>query len=112
MVRNLPANAGEARNIGLIPGSRRSPGVGNGNPPVLLLGKFHGQRSLVGYSPWGHKKSDVTEHAHTRTYTHTHIHTPPFLSLVIPFSMKSILKKKMATHCSILAWRIPTDRGA
>ena len=29
--------------------------------PVFLPGKFHEQRSLVGYSPWGHKKSDTTE---------------------------------------------------
>ena len=29
--------------------------------PVLLPGEFHGQRSLAGYSPWGHKKSDTTE---------------------------------------------------
>ena len=29
--------------------------------PVLLPGKSHGQRSLVGYSPWGHKESDTTE---------------------------------------------------
>ena len=29
--------------------------------PVLLSEKFHGLRSLVGYSPWGHKKSDMTE---------------------------------------------------
>ena len=29
--------------------------------PVLLPGKFHGQRSLVGYSPWGCKESDMTE---------------------------------------------------
>ena len=29
--------------------------------PVLLPGEFHGQRSLEGYSPWGHKKSDTTE---------------------------------------------------
>ena len=32
--------------------------------PVFLPGKFHGQRSLVGYSPWGHKTSDVTERLH------------------------------------------------
>ena len=31
---------------------------------VFLLGKFHGQRSLAGYSPWGHKDSDMTEHTH------------------------------------------------
>ena len=29
--------------------------------PVFLPGKSHGQRSLVGYGPWGHKKSDTTE---------------------------------------------------
>ena len=31
--------------------------------PVFLPGK-HGQRSLAGYSPWGHKELDTTEHAH------------------------------------------------
>ena len=29
--------------------------------PVLLLGEFHGQRSLAGYSPWGCKELDMTE---------------------------------------------------
>ena len=29
--------------------------------PVFLPGEFHRQRSLVGYSPWGHKESDTTE---------------------------------------------------
>ena len=29
--------------------------------PVLLSGESHGQRSVVGYSPWGHKESDMTE---------------------------------------------------
>ena len=32
--------------------------------PVLLPGKSHGQRSLVGYSPWGHEESDTTERLH------------------------------------------------
>ena len=39
--------------------------------PVFLPGKFNGQRSLVGYSPWGLKELDMTKHAHTHTYTHT-----------------------------------------
>ena len=30
-------------------------------PPVFLPGESRGQRSLVGYSPWGHKESDMTE---------------------------------------------------
>ena len=40
MVKNLPVNAGDARDSSLIPGLGRSPGVGN----VFLPGKFHGQR--------------------------------------------------------------------
>ena len=32
--------------------------------PVFLPGEFHGQRSLVGYSPWGHEESDMTEWLH------------------------------------------------
>ena len=43
--------------------------------PVFLPGKFHGQRSLVGCSPQGHKESDTTEHTHTRARAHTHTHT-------------------------------------
>jgi len=37
--------------------------------PVFLPGKFHGQRSLAGYSPWGCKESDTTEHTCTRKHT-------------------------------------------
>ena len=46
--------------------------------PVFLPGKFHRQRSLVGYSPWGCKESDKTKSAwaHMHTHTHTHTHTP------------------------------------
>ena len=29
--------------------------------PVFLPGEFHGQRCLAGFSPWGHKKLDMTE---------------------------------------------------
>ena len=34
---------------------------------VFLPGKFHGQRSLAGYSPWGHKESDMTEQLSTHS---------------------------------------------
>ena len=34
--------------------------------PAFLPGKSHGQRSLPGYSPWGHKELDVTKHACTQ----------------------------------------------
>ena len=49
------------RDPGLIPGLGRSPGVGNGNKLVFLPGKYHGQKSLAGYSPWGLKEFDKTE---------------------------------------------------
>ena len=52
--------------------------------PVLLPGKSYGQGSLVGYSPWGLEESDTTERLHFHA-----------------------LEKEMATHSSILAWRIP-----
>ena len=35
--------------------------------PVFLPGKFNGQRSLAGYSPWSSKESDTTEQQSTRT---------------------------------------------
>ena len=62
--KNLPAKARNVRDTGSIPGSGRSPRVGSGNPRWYSChGKSHGQRSLVGYSSWGHKESDTTEHA-------------------------------------------------
>ena len=63
MVKNLSANAGDAGDKGSIPGSRGSPGEGNGHPlQYSNLGNPHGQRSLAGYCLWGHKESDITEH--------------------------------------------------
>ena len=43
--------------------------------PVFLPGKFHGQRSLVGYSLRDHKELAMTEGAHMHLHTHTHTHT-------------------------------------
>ena len=56
--------------------------------PVLLPGKSHGWRILVGCSPWGREESDTTE-----DFTFTfHFHA---------------LEKEIATHSSILDWRLP-----
>ena len=52
--------------------------------PVHLPGKSHGWRRLVGCSPWGRTESDTTDQLHFHA-----------------------LKKEMATHSSVLAWRIP-----
>ena len=50
---------------GLIPGLGRSTGEGKWQPTLVLLpGKVHGQRSLVGYRPQGCKESDMTEQLH------------------------------------------------
>ena len=40
--------------------------------PVFLPGKFHGQRSLARYSPWGCEESGMTECVHVHTHKHTH----------------------------------------
>ena len=54
------------RKQGLDPRVRKTPWSRKWQPtPEFLSGKSHGQRSLVGYSPWGYKESDTTEHAHT-----------------------------------------------
>ena len=52
VVKNPPAGAAD---LGLIPGRRKWQYT-----PVFLPGKFHGQRSLAGYSPRDAKESDMT----------------------------------------------------
>ena len=52
--------------LGLIPGLGRSPGGGRGNPlQYSCLENPPGQRSLVGYSPWGGEESDTPEQLST-----------------------------------------------
>ena len=52
--------------LGSIPGLGRSPGGGHDNPlQYSCLKNPHGQRSLAGYSPWGHKELDMTEQLNT-----------------------------------------------
>ena len=70
MVKNLPANAGNIKDMGLNPGSGRSPGGRAWQPtPVFFPGESRAQRSLVGYSPWGNKELDMTG-ATSHTCTH------------------------------------------
>ena len=61
VVKNLPANAGGVRDVGLIAGLGRSPGGGHGYPLQCFCLENPMDRSLVGYSPWGHEESDMTE---------------------------------------------------
>ena len=74
-------NAGDP---GSISGSGRSPGDGNGCPfQYSCLKKFHGQRSLAGYSPWGHKN------------------TTEWLTLSL-FTFSNIKKKKLQEQYKLL----------
>ena len=62
MVKNPPANAGDIIESGLIPGSGRSPGGGNGNLlQYSCLENPMDRRALAGYGPQGCKESDTTK---------------------------------------------------
>ena len=62
MVKKPPVNAGDKKRHGLNPWIGKIPWRRKWQPaPVFLLGAFHGQRSLAGYSPWDRKESDTTE---------------------------------------------------
>ena len=88
VVKNLPADEGDTGDRSSIP-----VGLGGGGgrekipwsrkwqlTPIFLPEKFHGQRSPVGYSPWGRKESDMTEH---RTIARVYIIILKFLCLRI-----------------------------
>ena len=60
VVKDSLAKEGDTGDSGSIPESRRSPEEVWQPTPVFLPGEAHGQRSLVGCSPWGHKESDTT----------------------------------------------------
>ena len=62
VVKSPPANAGDGRDPGSIPGLGRSPGGGHGNPlQYPCLENPRGRRSLAGYRPWSYKELDMAE---------------------------------------------------
>ena len=66
MVKKGKESACNAGDLGSISGLGRAPGEGNGYPLQYSgLENPHGQRSLVGYSWWGRKESDMTEQLST-----------------------------------------------
>ena len=68
-IKESPPNVGDTRDSGSIPGSGRFPQSRKRQlTPVFLPGNFHGPRSIVGYSPRGHKE-------HNGACAHTHMHT-------------------------------------
>ena len=75
MIKNPPVSVGDARDgfnpwVGKIPWKRKWQPTA-----VFLPRKFHGQRSLMNYSPYSHKESEITENVHVHTHTHTDTHT-------------------------------------
>ena len=60
-VKNLPASAGDLRDMVRSLGQEDPLEKEMATHSVFLPGKFHGQRSLVEYSPWGWKESETTE---------------------------------------------------
>ena len=80
-VKRLPATwETQVRSLGL----GRSPVEGNGSPlQYSCLEKSHGQRSLVGYSPWGPKESDTTERLQFLTSRQERVFALMFLQTVM-----------------------------
>ena len=84
--------------------------------PVFLPGEPHRQRSLVSYSPWGHKESDTTEEL-TLSLSNTNwaslvtqmVKNQPAMreAWVWSLGQEDPLEKGMTIHSSILAWRSP-----
>ena len=71
-VNNLPANAGDARDVSSIPGLGRFPEEVNGNPLQFLPRKSLGQRSQVGYCAWGRNRTTVLQLDTDTEHTHRH----------------------------------------
>ena len=89
VVKNPPANAGNVRDSGSIPGLGRSPGGGPGNPlQCSSLENLHGQRSLADYSPWsGRVRHDWNDLACTHAgLLHTNVWSdcPSLLKVMSP----------------------------
>ena len=70
LVKNPPTNARDIEDMGLIPGSERSPDLRRKRKPtpVFLPRKSHEQGSPAGYSPWGHRARQDWAHTHAHSY--------------------------------------------
>ena len=89
MVKNLPANEGDIRDRSSIPESGRSSGGGHGNPL-----QYSCLENPVDRGTW-----QATVHRVTKSWT-------GLSGFTFTFHLHA-LEKEMATHSSVLAWRIP-----
>ena len=85
MVNNLPSNAGYTRDKDSIPGSGRSPGVGNGNPLQYSCLENSMDRGVWQATVYGVAKNgtQLSMHVGTRARTHRHTLTSPILVSLI-----------------------------
>ena len=85
--KELTCQSRKFRKLGLDPWIGKISWIRIWQPtPVFLPGKFHGQRSLVGYSPWCRKELDMTEHTQTHTQCVTSsMRNQAFCYLSLPF---------------------------
>ena len=77
MVKNLPADAGDTRDAGSIPGLGGSPGGGHGNPLQYSCLENPMDRGAWWATVHEVSESEVTECMHVHAHTCTHIHTHP-----------------------------------
>ena len=75
MVKNLPSNAGDKRDVGLITGSGRSPGVGSGKPLEYSCLENSMDREVWQATVHVTAELDMTEQLSAHTHTHTHVST-------------------------------------
>ena len=96
-----PQEAGASGDVGLDPWVRKIPWRREWQPtPVFLPGEFHGQKSLEGYSPWGHKESDTKEqlstHAQISKYNDVGIQA---LNKFVPSVFHLSILRVLITRC-------------
>ena len=77
--------------------------------PIYLPEKFHGQRNLAGYSPWGHKQSDTTEWLSTHTHKHTHKAICSALEQATSTKTQYLPPQVLTPSCR--HWRVGVDVG-
>ena len=78
VVKNQPANAGDVRDSGLIPGLGRAPGGGHGNSLQYSCLENPMDRGAWRASPWGHRVRNYwSDLAHTHTHTYAHMRWYP-----------------------------------
>ena len=68
--KEYASNERDSREAGLLPGSGRLPGVGNGNHTSILARKIPLTEEPDSYILWGNKESNKTEHIHTHMHAH------------------------------------------